>query len=72
MPIKDPISQEQFEDPFAQEGYDDFFLGYEKEDCPYDDGTDGEGGWKKGYRKAELVERQLLEDEKKERNRHEN
>ena len=61
-----------FKDPFVQEGYDDFFQGYEKEDCPYDDGTDGECGWKKGHRKAELVEKQLLEDERKEKNSYEN
>ena len=38
-----------FVDDFAQEGYDDFILGYEKEDCPYEEGTDGQNGWLIGW-----------------------
>ncbi len=60
--------EKQFVDPFFKEGFDDFYLGYSREECPHDEGTDGQGGWLKGYRAAELEEKQLLNDERNERN----
>lgn len=46
-------------DPFAIEGYQDFLEGYEMQDCPHDDGTDSEYGWKNGWYKAYLFELEL-------------
>jgi ribosome modulation factor len=60
--------EKQFIDPFFKEGFDDFYQGYSKEECPYDEGTDGQCGWLKGFRAAELEEKQLLNDERNERN----
>jgi ribosome modulation factor len=54
-------------DPFYMEGFDDFHLGYEKEDCPYDEGTDGQYGWLKGWKAANEKEQSIIERERKER-----
>lgn len=40
-------------DPFWQEGYEAFFDGLGLEECPYGEGTDGEFGWKHGWRDAD-------------------
>lgn len=39
-------------DPFFEEGYSDFHIGYEIDDCPYSEGTDGEYGWQSGWHAA--------------------
>ena len=39
-------------DPFFEEGYEAFRDGCDISDCPYDEGTDGQCGWIKGWRKA--------------------
>ena len=47
---------EQFElpeDPFFVEGYEDYHDCSDMEDCPYPEGSDGEFGWKKGWRFAD-------------------
>lgn len=36
-------------DCFYDEGYQAYFDGADKSDCPYDDGTDGQFGWIKGW-----------------------
>jgi ribosome modulation factor len=43
-------------DPFFEEGYNDYKEGSDKEDCPYDEGTDGQFGWLRGYRRAQCEE----------------
>jgi ribosome modulation factor len=48
------------------EGVDAFWSGADKSDCPYKEGTDGQYGWLKGWRGAELREKRLLENESKE------
>lgn len=40
-------------DPFEQEGRDDHAEGVERDDNPYDEGTDGQAGWFKGWDAAE-------------------
>ena len=45
-----------FKDCFFEEGYHDFFYGYSKNECPYDEGTDGEFGWLIGWEKARSLE----------------
>lgn len=42
-----------FKDEFTQEGYDAYYLGDDRSDCPYGDGTDGEYGWLKGWSMAQ-------------------
>lgn len=42
----------QFEDEFFQRGYEDYFEGVDCEECPWDEGTDGEYGWKHGWKEA--------------------
>jgi ribosome modulation factor len=54
------------EDHLFNEGVEAFSEGAEKEDCPYEEGTDGQFGWMKGWRAAFLLEKRLLEDEMKE------
>ena len=39
-------------DPFIEEGIQDFNDGVNREDCPYNEGTDGECGWLQGWDKA--------------------
>ncbi|MEN6379230.1 MAG: hypothetical protein ABFD15_06600 [Methanofastidiosum sp.] len=41
------------EDDFLKQGYEDFVAGEDYEECPWDEGTDGEYGWKKGWKQAE-------------------
>ena len=36
-------------DPFFLEGQDDYNDGSDRSDCPYDEGTDGQAGWRKGW-----------------------
>lgn len=38
-----------FTDEFTQEGYDGYYLGDVRSDCTYDEGTDGQYGWLKGW-----------------------
>ena len=42
----------KLKDPFFEEGREDFLEGAELQDCPYQEGTDGEAGWKIGWREA--------------------
>lgn len=37
------------EDVFVGEGREAFRQGAERADCPHDEGTDGEFGWRRGY-----------------------
>jgi len=46
------MSIDPFEDPFYCEGYDAYYDGADEQDCPYDEGTDGQDGWLKGWREA--------------------
>lgn len=41
--------------PFAQEGYTDAVEGVERADCPYEEGTDGQAGWLKGWDAAKRL-----------------
>ena len=41
-------------DPFVEEGKEAFEQGVDKEDCPYEIGTDGECGWRLGWNQAQL------------------
>jgi len=41
------------EDPFFQEGYCDAYEGIDYAECPYEFNTDGEYGWKNGWKFAE-------------------
>lgn len=52
-------------DHLYQEGFDAFFEGADREDCPYEEGTDGQYGWLKGWREAFLKEKRLLVDERR-------
>lgn len=45
--------REQRCDPFYQEGYEAFFEGPADYICPYPEGSDGEYGYRKGWRAAE-------------------
>jgi ribosome modulation factor len=40
-------------DCFFVEGVEAHAAGYDKGDCPYDEGTDGEVGWLKGWAHAD-------------------
>ena len=44
---------ENMKDCFFKEGYDGNKDGYDKEDCPYEEGTDGQYGWIKGWNYGE-------------------
>jgi len=37
------------QDIFFLEGQADYQNGAERTDCPYDEGTDGQAGWRKGW-----------------------
>lgn len=41
------------EDPFFAEGYESYHEGADITDCSYPEGSDGEYGWKKGWRFAD-------------------
>ena len=45
------------EDCFFEEGKEAFREGCDLEGCPYDEGTDGEFGWKRGWRFADKTTR---------------
>lgn len=47
-------------DFFVEEGVNDFQDGISFEECPYPEGTDGENGWKRGWRIGEGMEKDLL------------
>ena len=53
-------------DHLFDEGVEALSEGADKEDCPYEEGTDGQFGWMKGWRAASLREKGLLEAERKE------
>jgi hypothetical protein len=36
-------------DPLAQPGYDAYYEGYERTECPCEEGTDGEHAWLMGW-----------------------
>ena len=56
----DPLSWlSRIKDCFAEEGKEAYYAGQELDDCPYDDGTDGEYGWQKGWREASGFENEL-------------
>jgi ribosome modulation factor len=40
-------------DPFVEEGREAFRDGWDRDECPYDEGTDGQYGWLKGWDEAE-------------------
>jgi ribosome modulation factor len=44
---------ESIEDCFEIEGRDANITGYERDECPYEDGTDGREGWLKGWDKCD-------------------
>ena len=53
-------------DPFYNEGYEAYEEGVDFDECPYDEGTDGQTGWTKGWRAAnEGLEVQPEEEEDK-------
>jgi hypothetical protein len=35
--------------PFEEEGFSAYVNDWCREDCPYEEGTDGQAGWLKGY-----------------------
>lgn len=52
--IKDSITSNECKefssiDAFFNSGREDNSMGVDIEECPYDDGTDGEYGWKLGW-----------------------
>jgi len=49
-------------DPFEEEGIKAYVDGVLEEDCPYDDGTDGEFGWITGWHFAQKREEQGVFD----------
>jgi ribosome modulation factor len=44
------------QDPLEREGYEAYFDGADLDDCPHDEGTDGQNAWRKGWKKADLEE----------------
>jgi hypothetical protein len=42
-------------DPFFLEGQEAYQNGCERSDCSYDDGTDGQAGWMRGWFKASFA-----------------
>lgn len=42
----------RMKDDFFRTGYEDYKNWYEYEDCPYDEGTDSEYGWRSGWMQA--------------------
>ena len=40
-------------DEFYLDGHESYRMGTSLDECPFDEGTDGEYGWKKGWRQAE-------------------
>lgn len=49
-------------DPFVKEGMEAFRDGQDREDCPYEEGTDGQFGWLKGWDRGETNDRNGSED----------
>lgn len=43
---------QQCKDEFFEAGYLDFKNGIDYDECPWDEGTDGEFGWKQGWKHA--------------------
>ena len=43
------------QDIFGIEGQSDYNEGSERTDCPYDEGTDGQAGWMRGWQKASFA-----------------
>ncbi len=47
---ENPISWlSRMKDPFIEEGREAFRSGNSKDECPYDEGTDGQNGWQIGW-----------------------
>jgi hypothetical protein len=44
--------EKKFIDDFTKQGYDDYRDGVDCSECPFDEGTDGEGGWWLGRQEA--------------------
>jgi len=53
MEKPEKVAMEEFVDCFFEEGFHSYEAGSDYEECPYDEGTDGEYGWKQGWKKAE-------------------
>ena len=52
----DPLAWlSRMKDPFIEEGREDHKAGIDRDECPYDEGTDGEAGWKTGWNEMEAI-----------------
>lgn len=52
------LSLLMIKDPFVEEGAQDYDEGCDINECPYEEGTDGQTGWRIGWREAKEREEQ--------------